>query len=83
MRMETVKPDGRGRVPLARFTDQLADQYLVKVSARGVVTLVPATVRASIVDDLETINPNFEDNLAAAVADGAAPSEFWASVRPG
>lgn len=80
--MEMVKPDGRGRIPLARFVSDLADQYLVKVSANGVISLVPATVRPAVLDEVETIVPSFEADLAVAVESDAGSSSFWESVRP-
>ena len=80
--MEIVRPDARGRFPLARFTSELADHYLVKVAKSGVITLVPASVRPAIVDELEAVNPSFVEDLQAAVAGPTTQSELWESVRP-
>jgi len=75
--METVKPDGRGRIPLSRYVKDVRDHYLISVSPNGVVTLIPATVRPAILDDLEEVSPGFARALEAAVAGKAAPSVLW------
>lgn len=75
--MDTVEPDGQGRISLHRLTNDIADEYLVSVSENGIITLTPAAVGAALLSKVEAIILHFADRLEAATASGSHPSDLW------
>lgn len=75
--MDTVEPDGQGRIPLHRFTKKVAEEYLISVSDNGIVTLTPTVVRAALLSRAEAIVPDFAGRLDAVTASGSHSSDLW------
>lgn len=75
---ELAKPDSRGRVLLPKEAAR-DSYYIVDVSPHGTVTLTPATVRPTHLQEALTRNPEVLDDIRAIVDSGdrGVESDAW------
>ncbi len=83
MENTVIVPDNRGRVLLAKITDDVAGHYIASINDDGVITLVPAVVRPQLVERILDLDPAVLDRISQQVVAGEepGPSDLWDQIK--
>ena len=63
-----VQPDTRGRIPLARVSNDVREIYIASVNDDGVITLTPAVVREERADNALKVDLALLEEIEKAIA---------------